>query len=156
MIAFLVFVFSSYSGTDPPDQPIAFSHKKHLALKLKCSDCHSNPDPGETISFPKVSQCMVCHVAIAKESPDLQRLRNFAKLKQEIVWVELNKLPDWVYWSHRTHLEANVKCESCHGAVENIEVMTRLATVTTMGGCVACHQRNNGPTGCLSCHEGKH
>jgi protein-arginine kinase activator protein McsA len=92
---------------------------------------------------------MVCHIAITKESPDLQKLRNFAKRKQEIVWVRQNKVSDWVFWSHRTHLEANVTCESCHGPVASM-------VVTTMGGCVSCHQQSGGPTGCLSCHEGKH
>jgi hypothetical protein len=158
VIALLLFVFFPHSGTDTQSvaQPIAFSHKKHLLLKLKCSDCHSNSDPGEAMALPNVSRCMVCHVAITKETPDLQKLRNLAKVKQEIIWVSLNNLPDWVFWSHRTHLEANVKCEACHGPVENIEVMARSATLTNMGGCVSCHQKYGGPTGCLSCHEGKH
>jgi hypothetical protein len=137
-------------------QPIAFNHKKHLPLKLKCSDCHGNPDPGEAVSFPTVSRCMVCHVAVDKETPDLQKLRSFSKQKQEIAWVTLNKLPDWVFWSHRTHLEANVRCEACHGPVATQDVVTSSATITTMGGCVSCHQKNSAPTGCLSCHEGKH
>ena len=149
MIAFLFFAFFPYDGTKTPEQPVAFSHKKHLPLKLKCADCHNNPDPGEALSFPTVSKCMVCHIAITKESPDLQKLRNFAKLKQEIAWVPLNRVSDWVFWSHRTHLDANVKCESCHGPVAAMHV-------TTMGGCVSCHQQSGGPTGCLSCHEGKH
>ena len=37
------------SKTDPvgyaPAQPIAYSHKTHLALGLKCSGCHGTKDP---------------------------------------------------------------------------------------------------------------
>jgi hypothetical protein len=156
MIASLFFAFFPYNGPTTPEQPVAFSHIKHLLLKLKCSYCHNNPDPGEAMSFPTVSKCMVCHSAITKERPDLQKLRNFAKLKQEIAWVRLNKVSDWVFWSHRTHLEANVTCESCHGAIASMDVTTRSATITAMGDCVSCHQKAAAPTGCLSCHEGKH
>lgn len=110
-----------------------FNHKKHLLLKLKCSDCHGNPDPGEAMSFPATSKCKLCHVGVTK-------------LKPEAVPVSSSRLPSWVFWSHRTHLDANLKCESCHDS---------LTSLPTMGGCVSCHQKSGGPTGCLSCHEGK-
>jgi class III cytochrome C family protein len=127
------FLLISLSFSDPPNPPVTFNHKKHLLLKLKCSDCHANPDPGETISIPTIAKCKLCHIGPTKLNP-------------EIVPVSPRKLPNWVFWSHRTHLEANLECESCHDSV---------ATITTMGGCVSCHQKNSAPTGCLVCHEGK-
>lgn len=130
MIAFLFFAFLPHATPEPAT---AFNHKKHLLLKLKCADCHGNPDPGEAMSLPTIAKCKLCHLGATK-------------LNREIVPVSRRKLPDWVFWNHRTHLDANLKCESCHDPV---------ATVTTMGGCVGCHQKNSAPTGCLSCHEGK-
>jgi hypothetical protein len=99
---------------------------------------------------------MLCHVAVAKDSPDIQKLAKLAKLKQDVPWVLVAKIPSWVFFSHRTHREADETCESCHGPVANREVMLRETNVTTMGGCVNCHEKNGGPTGCLACHEGKH
>jgi hypothetical protein len=31
--------------------------------------------------------------------------------------------------------------------------MRKVTNVTTMAGCVACHQQKGAPTGCLACHE---
>jgi len=36
---------------NPPEQPIPYSHKQHIALGLTCKDCHTNPDPGD--AFPR-------------------------------------------------------------------------------------------------------
>jgi hypothetical protein len=32
--------------------------------------------------------------------------------------------------------------------------MARVTNVTTMAGCVECHQQHNANTGCSVCHEG--
>src|ERR1700722_9470211 len=62
-----------------PEQPIAYSHKTHVALGLKCRDCHPNPDPGEHMTFPATSKCLACHTTIAKDKPAIQKLAGFAK-----------------------------------------------------------------------------
>ena len=144
------------SKNEPPAQPVPFSHRKHLELNLKCAECHSNPDPGEAMTMPAATKCMFCHVAVAKDSVEIQKLANLAKLKQDVAWVLVAKIPSWVFFSHRIHLDAAERCESCHGQVSNMEVMRRETNVTTMGGCVTCHQKSSAPTGCLACHEGKH
>jgi hypothetical protein len=140
----------------PVVQPLPFSHKKHAPLNLKCAECHANSDSGEAMALPTATQCMLCHVAVAKDNPDIQKLASFAKQKRDIPWVRVTKIPDWVFWSHATHRNAGVKCESCHGSVFTMDVLTRGTNVTTMGGCVDCHQTTHAPTGCLACHEGKH
>src|SRR2546427_7001080 len=33
-------------------QPIPYSHKQHIALGLKCGNCHEMPDPGELMGIP--------------------------------------------------------------------------------------------------------
>ena len=138
------------------DQPIPFSHKQHVALALKCGECHPNPDPGEAMTLPSTGKCMQCHVSVAKDKPAIQKLSEYARNKQEVPWVGVYRLPNWVFWSHRTHLEAHVICSPCHGDVASMDVMSRVTNVTTMGGCVACHQKNGAPTGCQTCHEDRH
>ena len=140
---------------DAPVQPVPFSHKKHMSLGLRCNDCHPNADPGEAMTFPSVAKCMLCHVTIAKDKPDIRKLAEYAASKQEVPWFRVYQVPDWVFWSHRTHLDAKIVCESCHGDVKSVEVTAKSTDVTTMGGCVACHIKRKAPTGCQTCHENR-
>jgi hypothetical protein len=71
----------------PPVQPIPYSHKTHLALGLQCQFCHSNPDPGNLMSFPAASKCMGCHATIANDKPAIRKLADFAKTHHPGPWV---------------------------------------------------------------------
>jgi Cytochrome c7 and related cytochrome c len=139
----------------PPEQPIPYSHKTHLALGLKCRECHPNPEPGDRMTLPATSKCMACHVIVAKDKPAIQKLAEFAKSKQAIPWVRVYVVSGWVYWNHRSHLEAGMKCEMCHGQVSQMDVMGRASNVTTMEGCIECHRKNDASTGCQYCHSDK-
>ena len=141
--------------SEPPVQPIPYSHKKHLAFGLKCQQCHINPEPGDRMTFPVTSKCMACHVTIAKDKPSIQKLADFAKTNQAIPWVRVYVVSSWVYWNHRAHLEAKMTCEMCHGQVAEMEVMTKVSNVTTMAGCIDCHRKNDASTGCQYCHADK-
>lgn len=147
--------FQQDSSRTAPTQPLPYSHKTHLALGLKCADCHTNPEPGDRMEFPATSKCMACHTTIAKDKPAIQKLAEFAKSKQPIPWARVYTVSAAVYWNHRSHLEANVKCETCHGPVAQMDVMANVTNVTTMAGCVECHQQMKAGTGCAFCHEGK-
>jgi len=146
---------SPATKSEPPAQPIPYSHKKHLAFGLKCQQCHTNPEPGDRMTFPATSKCMACHVTIAKDKPAIQKLAEFAKSNQPIPWVRAYVVSSWVYWNHRSHLEAKMTCEMCHGQVEEMEVMTKVSNVTTMAGCIDCHRKNDASTGCQYCHADK-
>jgi len=138
-----------------PEQPVAFSHKTHTTVQLPCQFCHTDPDPGNQMTIPDIAKCMSCHREIAKDKPAIKKLAQLAKENQPIEWVRIYSVPAFVYWSHRTHLEAKLKCEMCHGDVGQMEITTKATNVTTMGGCVDCHKRNNASTGCVTCHEGQ-
>jgi hypothetical protein len=154
-LAVVLYGQTESSPPAPPAQPIPFSHKTHVAGGLKCRDCHPNRDPGERMGLPEVSKCMACHFSIAKDKPAIQALSEYAKNKQPIPWVRVYTLPAEVYWSHRSHLNAKVACEACHGQVSQMEAVARVTKVTTMEGCVDCHKERNVSTGCDFCHEGK-
>jgi hypothetical protein len=136
-----------------PVQPIPYSHKKHLALGLKCDFCHTNPASGFYMGFPVSSKCMQCHVEVAKDSPAIRKLAAFDKSKQQVPWVRVYAVPGWVFWNHRTHLRVQVKCETCHGPVAEMDMMRLATNVTTMQGCADCHEAHGAPTGCGTCHE---
>jgi hypothetical protein len=136
----------------PPVQPIPYSHKTHLALGLQCQICHTNPDPGNLMTFPATSTCMSCHTAIAKSKPAIQKLASFAKSQQPVPWVRVYAILPGVNWTHRKHLEAGMKCETCHGQVAEMDAMSEATSVTTMAVCISCHKANNAPTVCQACH----
>ena len=136
-------------------QPVPYSHKTHLAKGLQCRDCHVNPEPGEKMTFPAAAKCMACHLTIAKDRPAIQKLAVMAKGGAEISWARVYTVRAGTYWSHRSHLEADITCAECHGDVASLEVMTRLTNVTSMEGCITCHRAKKAGTGCEFCHEGR-
>lgn len=136
----------------PPAQPIPYSHKKHLALGLQCSICHTNPEPGNLMTFPATTTCMSCHISIAKNKPAIRKLASFAKSRQPVPWVRVYTVLAGVTWTHRKHLAAGMKCEMCHGQVSEMEMMSEVTSVTTMGVCLNCHKLHDASTGCETCH----
>ena len=137
----------------PPDQPIPYSHKTHLALGLPCSTCHTNPAPGNMMTFPATSTCMSCHISVATDRPAIQKLAEFSKSKQPIPWVRVYKILPGVTWTHRKHLEAGMKCQMCHGQVAQMDRMSEATSVTTMGVCLNCHVAHGAPVVCSTCHS---
>jgi hypothetical protein len=137
----------------PPAQPIAYSHKKHLAFGLECKKCHTNPEPGKLMTFPATNTCMECHVTIAKEKPAIQKLAGYAKSKQAVPWVRVYSVLPGVAWTHRAHLGAGIKCETCHGPVREMEAMSEVTSVTTMYSCLNCHELNHAKATCDTCHK---
>ncbi len=136
-----------------PAQPIAFSHKQHAGtLKLKCSMCHPNRDPGETMGIAAASVCMQCHSTIRADSPQIQKLAEFAKSSRPIRWARVYEIPTYVNFSHRTHLQAGNTCQECHGPVAERDVLAREGDVT-MTGCMNCHKTKNVSNDCTFCHE---
>ena len=136
-----------------PEQPLPYSHKQHLAFSLQCKDCHTNPDAGNLITFPPTSKCMQCHVTIAKDKPAIQKLATYASSNEPIPWVRVYKVLPGVAWSHRPHLTAGVKCETCHGAVADMASMSEVTSVTTMYSCLNCHELNRAKSSCDTCHK---
>ena len=137
----------------PPEQPIPYSHKTHLALGLPCSTCHTNPAPGNLMTFPATSTCMSCHISIATKKPAIQKLAEFSKSRQPIPWVRVYQVLPGVTWTHRKHLEAGMKCQMCHGQVAQMDRMSETTSVTTIGDSLKCHADHGAPTVCSTCHS---
>ncbi|GAB4416922.1 MAG: cytochrome c3 family protein [Bryobacter sp.] len=146
-------VFAAGQAPPPPTQPIAFSHAQHAGkMAIKCQSCHTNPKPGEMMTFPAEQTCMGCHQAIKKDSEQIQLLAKFAADKKRVPWVRVYQVPGYVFWSHRSHLEAKLSCSECHGEVSTMEVMFK-AKETNMGSCMSCHARMQVSNDCSFCHE---
>jgi hypothetical protein len=135
-----------------PQQPLPYSHKTHLALGLKCQQCHTNPEPGAQMTFPAATTCMMCHKTIAKDRPAIVKLTEFAQSSQPIPWVRVYKVTPGVTWTHRKHVEAGMQCVMCHGNVAQLDSMAQTTSVLSMASCISCHQTHNAKTACATCH----
>lgn len=58
-----------------------------------------------------------------------------------IEWVRIHNLPDHVYFNHAQHVTVGkVECQSCHGKVEEMEVVEQFSPLS-MGWCINCHRQ---------------
>jgi len=138
-----------------PEQPLPFSHKAHLSLKLECKQCHRMPDPGDFATLPATSICMNCHSAVKKESPHIAKLAAFHSEGKKVPWVRVYRIPDYVFFNHSKHLAVEgVNCETCHGPVSQREVMRREKEVS-MQACMDCHRAKSARNECNFCHDQK-
>ena len=69
--------------------------------------------------------------------PDLKADAN--RTPAPIRWVKVHNLPDFVYFDHRSHVNAGVTCQTCHGPVETMERVRQVQDLS-MGWCVNCHR----------------
>lgn len=136
----------------PIQQPIPFSHKKHSDVGLPCQTCHKLEAKGEREQVPTAPDCMACHETIKTDSPAIQVTAKYAKDGAAIPWARIYTVPDFVLFSHKTHLDAKLKCEECHGPVSSSDVLAKEKDFT-MKTCIGCHRAHKAQTGCDVCHK---
>lgn len=149
VVAFIVFgiwYWWSPRYTDvgyAPVQPVAYSHKLHVGqLGLDCRYCHTGVEKSSVAMVPPTRTCMNCHTLVKPDSPKLAVLRSGWENRTPMEWVRVHKVPDYAYFDHSVHLRAGVGCESCHGAVSDMETVT-LAQPLSMSWCLDCHRDPN-------------
>lgn len=143
-----------YPGTTP-EQPINFSHKIHAGdFEIPCMYCHTQARRSISAGVPSVNKCVGCHNEVATDQPQIRKVINYFENKEPIPWIKVHDLPDFVYFPHKRHVQADVECQTCHGPVETMEKVTRMAPVK-MGECLACHKENEVEHGldCWTCHK---
>ena len=151
-----------------PVQPIHFSHKIHAGdNQIDCKFCHSSARVSKTSGIPSLNVCMNCHKSIgevaaetatdeySKEFYDneIQKLyqavgwdpeqQAYTGETEPVKWVRIHNLPDFAYFNHSQHVEVGgISCQTCHGPVEEMEIMYQNAPLT-MGWCITCHKETN-------------
>ena len=127
-----------------PEQPIPYSHKLHVGeMGLDCRYCHASVEVSPVANVPPTQACMNCHRLVKRDSPLLQPLRDSASSGRPLRWKRVHKLPDYAYFTHRAHIAAGVGCVSCHGRIDQMDVVTQ-AKPLSMSWCLDCH-RNPAP-----------
>jgi hypothetical protein len=141
-----------------PEQPIAYNHWQHVTSKqgpeLSCDYCHEHADKSAHATIPNVTTCMGCHAAVKTESPEIQKLAEIAKRKEQPKWVRIYYFePEAdVFFSHKPHIKANIDCKECHGNVPEAQTMKR-EVKHTMGWCIDCHRERKASIDCYVCHR---
>jgi hypothetical protein len=82
---------------------------------------------------------MNCHTQIHKDSPKLEKVRKSYETGMPIEWVKVHKLGDYAYFNHAAHVNRGVGCVECHGRVDQMEEVHRVAPLS-MGWCLECHR----------------
>ena len=170
--AYYAYGFLMQIGVDQgymPVQPIHYSHKIHAgANQIECKYCHSSARVSKHSGIPSLNVCMNCHQNIAEYNgeEDLEKgytkefyTKEIKKLyaavgwdeenqvytgnTEPVKWVRIHNLPDFVYFNHAQHvMVGEVKCQTCHGPVEEMEIMYQYSPLT-MGWCINCHRKTN-------------
>ena len=123
-----------------PEQPVAFSHKLHAGdLGLDCRYCHNSVEESAHAAIPSTSTCMNCHSIVKADSPKLALIRESHAANKPVEWVNVHMLPDYAFFDHRVHVAAGVGCASCHGRIDQMEVVKQ-AEELSMGWCLDCHR----------------
>jgi Cytochrome c7 and related cytochrome c len=142
-----------FSRHAQPVQPIAFTHKIHLANGLQCTNCHVGVDKGPDARIPSVNFCMTCHQVIATDKPEIQKMAAYLKRGEDIPWQRVYDYPPaaHVKFNHAPHIRAGVDCATCHGDMRQRTVAVRTVNMT-MGFCVDCHKLKKASIDCTTCH----
>jgi len=123
-----------------PDQPIPYSHRLHAGeLGIDCRYCHTEVDKGPQATIPPTETCMNCHRQIKTDSPHIKKLHESFENDEPIEWVKVHNMPDYVYFDHSRHVNSGVSCVSCHGRIDQMEVVRQVEPLS-MSWCLDCHR----------------
>lgn len=150
-----------------PVQPIHYSHRIHAGDNgIDCKYCHSSARVSKHSGIPSLNVCMNCHKSISEVAPEtlaegkeygvdynaeIQKLyeavgwdgTSYTGESKPVKWIRIHNLPDFAYFNHSQHVSvAGVECQTCHGPVEEMEIMYQHAPLT-MGWCINCHRETN-------------
>jgi len=135
-----------------PTQPIPFPHKLHAGdKKIPCQYCHSGARRSAVAGIPPLNTCMGCHKIVATDKEPIKKITEAYKSNTPFEWVKVHDLPDFAKFSHKPHVAAGVECQTCHGAVEKMDVVEQVAPLQ-MGWCISCHREKKASTECQTCH----
>jgi len=151
-----------------PVQPIHYSHRIHAGdNQIECKYCHSSARVSKHSGIPSLNVCMNCHKSISEVAEstataehskefydgEIKKLykavgwdeesQSYTGKTEAVKWVRIHNLPDFAYFNHSQHVSvAGVECQTCHGPVEEMEIMYQHAPLT-MGWCINCHRETN-------------
>ena len=123
-----------------PEQPVSFSHKLHAGdLKMDCRYCHSTVESTAFAAIPDTKICMNCHASIKSDADTLKLVCESYSTGEPISWIKIHDQPDFVFFNHSAHVNHGVGCVSCHGRIDEMEVVHQDKSLS-MAWCLECHR----------------
>ena len=123
-----------------PIQPVSFSHATHVdQLGMDCRYCHNAVEKSWYSNVPASAVCMNCHSQVLKDDPRLAQVRESAQSGKPIAWVQVHRVPDYVYFNHSVHVNRGISCVECHGQVNKMEEVYHFQPLS-MTFCLDCHR----------------
>lgn len=129
----------------------AAKHSKHSGIPSVnvCMNCHKNISEvaDDTKVVMEEGGVVLGKAQLDKEIQkvydaagwDTEKLAYTGETKP-VKWVRVHNLPDFAYFNHSQHVVvAGVKCQKCHGPVEEMEEVYQYSPLT-MGWCIDCHK----------------
>ncbi len=139
-----------------PAQPFEFAHAPHNNQGIPCLYCHPGAYRGQRAGLPTREKCLGCHGNLPADTPGRQAVWDYLQQNQNLTWVPVAQVPDFVYFTHRQHIAAGLNCENCHGDVGR--QMVAEPVTMNMGWCLDCHQKRAPGnfvklSDCATCHH---
>jgi hypothetical protein len=135
-----------------PTQPIPFSHALHAGKRqIPCEYCHSAARRSASAGIPPLNTCMGCHKVVRTDKEPIKWLTEKYNKNEPVEWVKVHDSPQYVHFTHKQHVAAGIDCQTCHGKVENMEVVEQVAPLQ-MGWCIGCHKEKGASINCITCH----
>jgi formate-dependent nitrite reductase cytochrome c552 subunit len=125
-----------------PTQPVPFSHAIHVEqLGMDCRYCHSFVEVAAHSNVPTTQVCMNCHKegGVQTNNKKLEAVRDSWESGRPVEWIQIHKTPEYVYFNHSVHVNRGVSCVSCHGKVNEMEVVYHKEPMS-MAWCLDCHR----------------
>lgn len=142
VLALMIYVRTPWKRfqDEPIDQPVQFDHRHHVQDDaIDCVYCHDSVMTAPTAGMPSTGKCMGCHSQIWNQSVMLEPVRRSWFSGTPIPWNRVTSIPDFVYFNHAIHVNKGVGCVSCHGRVDEMAAVYKVAPMT-MGWCLTCHR----------------
>jgi hypothetical protein len=123
-----------------PIQPVAFSHATHNGqLGIDCRYCPNAVEKTWYSNIPASSLCMNCHNQVLKDDPRLAPVRDSFASDKPIEWIQIHRVPDFVYFNHSVHVNRGISCVECHSKVNEMDEVYH-AKPLSMTFCLDCHR----------------
>ena len=151
---------------------IRFNHEKHVGKDVgaTCKTCHGAANRSTSVADSLLPPGMVCDACHSTDHTDLTAVKPGDDASGQCAYChEGYKAADGnavlalampranLLFSHKAHVDRNIGCAQCHGAVDKLELATR-DQLPRMPGCFTCHQmpdsasRGEAKSACDTCH----
>ena len=144
---FIVWYYFSPEYTDvgyAPEQPVILQSPRTCgSTGAGLRYCHSFVEVADISNIPATETCMNCHNIVKPQSLDLMPVRASWAEDTSIPWVKVHHLPDYAQFSHAVHVNNGVSCETCHGRVDQMDVVRQIEPLSMDGVWNVIVSRNN-------------